>query len=440
MRKRHKVNLIFHGSSKEIPMGEFESAAAAKRYVKSSEWKRPYSIKKMAKGGKVDFMSDEFESKVNDIFAKPKSTQKIKILPSTNRTKNAFGSLSFEQLSEIFNVELFGLNERETEKMLEELRDEWNLMSENERIGFLNANKIKFAHGGMMEGQTVSEAAEQAVGSATWHRLDEMQKAGVVGELVTDGVIGVMMAEGSMVATGFIVTYILMDGKKIERKYKSKEDMDEGIANAYLEFDIENIEVAEEKPAKEKVGLFAMAKKAEPKKSKGAPKPEVVVDGIESEIARYDELKEIINSAKAEQEVIGGRLKEIGKENFLELYEEKGKKPENFNLKDGDEEILFIVMDKYKKVEPEKEALLEKYDDLLEKVTTYSFNPEVLDRVGDVVEELIMGSKKISEADKAKLLVVDTTVAIKKGSIDRLMDYDNPNEIFDLIEPILALK
>ena len=243
-----------------------------------------------------------------------------------------------------------------------------------------------------------------------------------------------------MVATGFIVTYILMDGKKIERKYKSKEDMDEGIANAYLEFDIENIEVAEEKPAKEKVGLFAMAKKAEPKKSKGAPKPEVVVDGIESEIARYDELKEIINSAKAEQEVIGGRLKEIGKENFLELYEEKGKKPENFNLKDGDEEILFIVMDKYKKVEPEKEALLEKYDDLLEKVTTYSFNPEVLDRVGDVVEELIMGSKKISEADKAKLLVVDTTVAIKKGSIDRLMDYDNPNEIFDLIEPILALK
>lgn len=288
--------------------------------------------------------------------------------------------------------------------------------------------------------QTVSEAAEQAVGSATWHRLDEMQKAGVVGELVSDGVIGVRMAEGSMVATGFKVTYILMDGKKVERKYKSKEDMDEGIADAYMEFDIENIEVEEDKPAKEKVGLFAMAKKAEPKKAKGAPKPEVVVDGIESEIARYDELKEIINNAKAEQELIGGRLKEIGKENFLELYEEKGRKPENFNLKDGDEEILFIVMDKYKKVEPEKEAILEKYEGLLEKVTTYSFNPEVLDRVGDVVERLIMDNKELSDNDKAKLLIVDTTVAVKKGSLDRLMDYDNPAEIFDLIEPILALK
>jgi hypothetical protein len=49
MAKGGKVNLIFHGSSKEINMGEFESAAAAKRYVKSSDWKRPYSIKKMAK-------------------------------------------------------------------------------------------------------------------------------------------------------------------------------------------------------------------------------------------------------------------------------------------------------------------------------------------------------------------------------------------------------
>jgi hypothetical protein len=109
-----------------------------------------YASMQYDKGGEtkeMDFMSEEFESKVKDIFAKPKSTPKK--LPATKRTKNAFGLLSFEQLSEIFNVELFGLNERETEKMLEELRDEWNNMSENERIGFLNANGIKYADGGM---------------------------------------------------------------------------------------------------------------------------------------------------------------------------------------------------------------------------------------------------------------------------------------------------
>ena len=111
-----------------------------------------YASMQYDKGGEtkeIDFMSEEFESKVKDIFAKPKSNPKK--LPATKRTKNAFGLFSFEQLSEIFNVELFGLNERETEKMLEELKDEWNDMSENERIGFLNANQIKYADGGMIE-------------------------------------------------------------------------------------------------------------------------------------------------------------------------------------------------------------------------------------------------------------------------------------------------
>ena len=44
-----KVELIFHGSSREIPMGEFDSAADAKRYVESSDWQRPYSIRKINK-------------------------------------------------------------------------------------------------------------------------------------------------------------------------------------------------------------------------------------------------------------------------------------------------------------------------------------------------------------------------------------------------------
>ena len=51
-----------------------------------------------------------------------------------------------------------------------------------------------------------------------------------------------------------------------------------------------------------------------------------------------------------------------------------------------------------------------------------------------------MTSKLISDDDKRNLLVQDTTMGIKKGTIDRLMQYDDPAVIFDLIEPILALK
>ena len=148
-------------------------------------------------------------------------------------------------------------------------------------------------------------------------------------------------------------------------------------------------------------------------------------------------IKKVRESTK--QELIGGRLKEAGKDAFLELYEQNRRKPDNFNIVDGDEEILFIVMDKYKKVEPEKEAMLEKYEGLLEKVTTFKFNPDVLDRVGEKVSELIMNSD-LSEEDKSNLIIKEETVAIKKGSIDRLMDYEDPEQIFDLVEPIMALK
>jgi hypothetical protein len=62
MAKGGRVELIFHGSSREIPMGEFETSAAAKRYVESSDWKRPYSIKKIEpKVARTQFEEEVFE-------------------------------------------------------------------------------------------------------------------------------------------------------------------------------------------------------------------------------------------------------------------------------------------------------------------------------------------------------------------------------------------
>lgn len=308
----------------------------------------------------------------------------------------------------------------------------------------------EMADGGMMvkggyasrhRKRTLEEKAEELVGSGTWHSLDRQTKADVISEMVTEEILPmVVVARGTMVSDKLSVTFTLANGKVVKQTYDSKEKMDDGIADMYLENDVIEIKIDEPIAKEEKKSIFDIAKKSEPKAKSAKEKKGVEVDGIESEISRYDELKAIINNAKAEQEVIGGRLKEIGKDKFIELYEIMKSKPENFNLVDGDEKIMFIVMDKYKKVEPEKEAILEQYPGLLEKVTTYSFNPEVLDRVGETINNLIMNSKDISEEDKKKLLVVDTTIGVKKGSIDRLMQYDNPEEIFNLIEPILALK
>jgi hypothetical protein len=192
-----------------------------------------------------------------------------------------------------------------------------------------------------------------------------------------------------------------------------------------------------------KPNIFAAAKKAPAKaSSKGDNRLNVEVAGISDDIARYNSLTAIIKNAKSEQELIGGNLKQIGKDKFLELYEASGKNPDTFNLADLTEKIMFIVMDKYKKVEPEKVSILEeaKYEGLVEEVTTFSFNPEILDRVGQLVSDMIMDSRLLSEEDKANLIIKQTSITIKKGAIDRLLQYDNPREIFDLIEPIMALK
>lgn len=189
-----------------------------------------------------------------------------------------------------------------------------------------------------------------------------------------------------------------------------------------------------------KGGLFDMAKPQTKTTAKTKERTSVEIHGIGEDIASYEAIVAIINNAEAQKEILGGKLKELAKEKFLEMYEKNKRKPENFNLKDDVEEIMFIVMDKYKKVEPEKAALLEQFDGLLETTTKFVFNNAVLERNKDIIEKAIMGAKGISDADKQDLIVAETTQQVKKGSIDRLMDYDNPSEIFDLIQPIVALK
>ncbi len=200
-----------------------------------------------------------------------------------------------------------------------------------------------------------------------------------------------------------------------------------------------------ERPAKKAANLFATAKQNAPeKKSSKKEKESVQVKGLAKSLARYDELKEAIKNSEAEMEVLAGTIKQVGKEKFLELYETRNRKPESFHLADGDHKVLYIVQDAYKGdrsgMSAEKIALFEDFDDVLETNTTYSFNPDVLNRVGDKISQIIMGSKLISDEDKANLIVATSKTTIKKGTIEKLMEYDNPTMMFELIEPIVALK
>lgn len=194
-----------------------------------------------------------------------------------------------------------------------------------------------------------------------------------------------------------------------------------------------------------KSNLFSIAKQNAPeKKASKKDKESINVKGIAKSIARYDELKELIKNSEAELEVVAGSLKQVGKEKFLEMYNGRRRRPESFNLADGDHKVLYIVQDAYKGdrsgMSEEKVELFEQFPEVLDTSVTYTFNPEVLNRVGDKISQIIMASKLISDEDKMNLIVATSKTTIKKGTIERLLEYEDPTMMFELIEPIVALK
>ena len=101
--------------------------------------------------------------------------------------------------------------------------------------------------------------------------------------------------------------------------------------------------------------LFATAKKIETKTSASTKQKErITVAGIEADLIRYEKIKRDEANLKSEKEMIGGRLKDFAKEEFMKMYLKQKSRPDSFNMVDGDGRILVIVMDAYKKVEEAK--------------------------------------------------------------------------------------
>jgi hypothetical protein len=106
-----------------------------------------------------------------------------------------------------------------------------------------------------------------------------------------------------------------------------------------------------------------------------------------------------------------------------------------------------MVQDKYIKVSDEKANLLRALGDgLVETLTTYEFDKETIEKkvgdktIGDMISELIENSTEIPDDYKAKLIKAKVETRVPKGTIEKIMEYDNFEEVFNMIEPIQALK
>ena len=186
--------------------------------------------------------------------------------------------------------------------------------------------------------------------------------------------------------------------------------------------------------------LFASATKVK-ETTKKTDKKVISSPILGNKVQRYAELKQLIDSATGELKMIEGDIKAVGKDLFMKEYRTQRSTPDNFKIQDDTgNSCMFICMDKYTIVDEGKASILGQFDGLLAENVVYKFNADLVEKYGAVLSELIINCPDIDDLDKGNLITGEKTFSVAKGSIDRLMQYDNPEQVFELINPIVALK
>lgn len=186
--------------------------------------------------------------------------------------------------------------------------------------------------------------------------------------------------------------------------------------------------------------LFATATKVK-ETAKKTDKKVINAPELGNKIQRFAELKQLIDSATGELKMIEGDIKGIGKKLFMSEYKQQRSTPDNFKIQDeAGFTCMFICMDKYTIVDENKAGILSQFDGLLAENVVYKFNADLVEKYGAVLSELILNCSDIDDLDKGNLISGEKTFSVAKGSIDRLMQYANPDQVYELINPIVALK
>ena len=186
--------------------------------------------------------------------------------------------------------------------------------------------------------------------------------------------------------------------------------------------------------------LFATATKVK-ETAKKTDKKVINAPELGNKIQRFAELKQLIDSATGELKMIEGDIKGIGKKLFMSEYKQQRSTPDNFKIQDETgNSCMFICMDKYTIVDETKAGILANFEGLLAENVVYKFNADLVEKYGAVLSELILNCSDIDDLDKGNLISGEKSFSVAKGSIDRLMQYANPEQVYELINPIVALK
>lgn len=167
-------------------------------------------------------------------------------------------------------------------------------------------------------------------------------------------------------------------------------------------------------------------------------------------VTKFIEAKNAIAKLEGEQAECDVIIKNFGREEWIKMYKEMKRMPDNFNIAgDNADELMFQMKDAYKKLKTKErfDYLAKKYGAAaVEAAPTFYLNPEIYEKHGEEVRKALSAAiqaMKIPEADKLQLLKAEVDYRVKKGTIANLLTVSNtvsPEEILVDIEPIAALK
>ena len=196
--------------------------------------------------------------------------------------------------------------------------------------------------------------------------------------------------------------------------------------------------------------LFAKAKKVAPATTKSAKDKKIRLNVTDpnffAKVEKLEQLNDTLKSAKAQADMISDEIKDLAKSEWVDYYSQTGKNPESVMIVQevaGDTaQVMFIPTDKYITVtEARAEELRETYgEEIVEEDTTFAFDSAMIEKYGEVLSMLIENCPDITDADKEKIIKATTKYSVAKGTIDKLNQYGDVQEVMEAVKPVVALK
>ena len=196
--------------------------------------------------------------------------------------------------------------------------------------------------------------------------------------------------------------------------------------------------------------LFDKAKKTSAVKTTAAKDKKVRLQVTDpnffSKVEKLEQLNDTLKSAKAQADMISDEIKDLAKSEWVDYYSQTGKNPESVMIVQevaGDTaQVMFIPTDKYITVtEARAEELRETYgEEIVEEDTTFAFDSAMIEKYGEVLSMLIENCSDITDADKEKIIKATTKYSVAKGTIDKLNQYGDVQEVMEAVRPVVALK